>query len=229
MCHFLFSPHSHWRYHHSMIQRCNSTSGSITINLNSPGRGCDSQTLPGQDHCPFKWVVLILVLVLGQDRWWKDKTLALGRFQGNCSSGICLKSCLPHPSFPMPLETTWRKACLSSSLARKYCVNPCLFMMAVIRSDASEQVRVWFRQQSVWVPWPHQASPQTKSGKQTHLERGSSELIRRILSRYDCPGRGHYSSPHSLSQICSFLPIISIKLGLGTPATQALPLKCCLC
>lgn len=133
-----------------MIQRCNSKSGSITISSNSLGRlvwftdpswAGPPPIKMGSAHC--------------------DIGLVLAGFQGNGVSCICLENALLHPFFHLPLEITWRKAYLLSSLAMPHWVGPCLFLVTVSMSDASELMGVqWVRwnvlssailQSSVWV------------------------------------------------------------------------------
>lgn len=139
-----------------------------------------------------------------------------------------------HPSFHMPSKVTPRKACLSSSLAGKCCISPCLFIVPAIKSDASEGagVTMWFWQWSVPSP-PHlpQASPHHQGWGWTAGGRDPVGDRRWVFSLCGCPGRGHHSCPHSLPESLSFQLHFHTSQawpGCWSPVSPNLPLKCCL-
>lgn len=149
-----------------MIQRCHKESGPVLTAQNPQAHWLGSQALLLRtsgflnDCCSL--------------RYWAVE----GQTPGSSKiSGKLQFSHLSHPFFHVTAETTERKACLSSSLGRKQCVNPCLFMMPAIMPDAPEGVRVRmsFRQWSVWVPRPLQASP--LSG---HAQREESSRLQKM-------------------------------------------------
>lgn len=112
-----------------------------------------------------------------------------------------------HPSFHMPSKITPRKAYLSSSLAGKYCISLCLFIVPAIRSDASGVgVTMWFWQRSVPTP-PHlpQASPHHQGWGWTTWREGSSGWQKMSVFTLWLPRTRPPLTPSLPSQI-SFLP-----------------------
>lgn len=160
MCHFLFTPHSYWGPNHSRFKDAIVNQGNHYL--------YKIRRQAGLTHRPF--------LDSTVTHWMNGAHSGGGPGAGLLVEGqaphsgkilrklqfLDLSVKFPSTSLLLALRDNTQKRCVSSFLARKCCVKPCLFMKPVIRSDASERVgiRLWCWQSSVWAPpplgWPSQ-------------------------------------------------------------------------
>lgn len=123
------------------------------------------------------------------------------------------------------LRGNTRKRCLSSFPARNCCVNLCLFMKPMTRSDASERGdgRACLRGSAVWAP-PPPGQPSKQSlgvgpawGEQA-VGYGDEHF----------PVEATTEAPSPKSALCFPCAFTSVKPGLGTQGSLDESLKCCL-